>query len=120
VLFYRVTVNWTPEADEQQAERERDQRKICRTTPDVHDKAAVDAFWKSYWAVNDIATALYLRGLALKELNKIEEAKEVFKTVILKYDCGFTFDPERPQFWWTKRGAETELRKLGVSMPAVR
>jgi TolB-like protein len=106
-----VTDKWTPAADRQQAMREKDQ--VCDDAPELKNKAEVDKFWKSYWAVNHVATAWYIRGMALKGEKKSAEAKEAFQKVIDNYDCAFTFDPRPPaKFWKTADGARAESANI--------
>lgn len=90
---------WTGPADEQQAERVKS--SICRVTPDPKDAKAVDKFFASYWAVNDVGTAWFLRGGALKSLGRTTEAKEAYRTVIDKYSCAYAWDPPPHGWFWS-------------------
>jgi hypothetical protein len=88
---------WAGEADKQQAERV---NSGCRVTPpDTKDAKSVDSFLASYWAVNDVGTAWFLRGEALTKLGRTTEAKEAYKTVRDKYSCAYTWDPAGKLFW---------------------
>ncbi|MCK5214211.1 MAG: hypothetical protein KAR05_02515 [Candidatus Omnitrophica bacterium] len=53
---------------------------------------------KQYWALNDVATCLFIKGKALIDLNKTEEAKEVFNTLVKEYKYGQSWD-SKGWFW---------------------
>lgn len=91
-----VIDRWTGPADVQQAERV---NSGCTVTPDPNDARALDNFFASYWAVNDVGTAWFLRGEALKSLGRTTGAKEAYKTVIDKYSCAYAWDPPGKFFW---------------------
>jgi hypothetical protein len=85
----------TGAADKQQAERV---NSGCTVTPDPKDTKAVEKFIASYWAVNDVGTAWFLRGEALTSLGRTTEAKEAYRTVIDKYSCAYAWD-SHGWFW---------------------
>jgi hypothetical protein len=88
---------WTDAADKQQDERVKS--NICTITPDLTDAKAVEKFNASYWAVNDVGTAWFLRGEALKSLGRTTEARAAYATVIDKYSCAYSLSADGKSFW---------------------
>jgi hypothetical protein len=70
-----------------------------------------DAYFASYWALSDVATAWYIRGQVLERQRNCAEAKEAYKTIIAKYDCACIWD-QRGWFWNVAKGAEHALKDL--------
>jgi len=88
---------WSSQADQQQAQRVNG--GICNVTPDPSDAQAVEQFHAAYWAVNDVATAWYLRGRALRSQGRASEAQAAFGTVVSHYSCGYAWSPSQQLFW---------------------
>lgn len=63
------------------------------------------------WALNDVATALYIQGEAYSKANMIEEAKEAFNKLVTEYTYGQTWDP-KGWFWKPAKAAQEKLRML--------
>ena len=61
-----------------------------------------------YWALNDIATILYIQGEAYRKANMNEEAKKAFKKVVEEYSYGQAWDPKG----WFWKPAEASKEKL--------
>ena len=61
-----------------------------------------------YWALNDIATSLYIQGEAYRKANMNEEAKKAFKKVVEEYSYGQAWDPKG----WFWKPAEASKEKL--------
>ncbi len=64
-----------------------------------------------YKVLNDVAVCYFVQGESLMRQGKIEEAKEVFRTLIGKYPYASGWDP-RGWFWSVKEKAEITLTKL--------
>jgi hypothetical protein len=88
---------WTGAADTQQAARLSNGQ--CTVTPDPADAQAVKKFFVDYYAVNDVGTAWFLRGEALKRLGRTTEARAAYKVVIDKYSCAYAFAADGKSFW---------------------
>ena len=88
---------WSSQAVQQQAERVNG--GTCTVTPDPGNTQAVEQFHASYWALNDVATAWYLRGLALRKQGRLAEAQAALGTVTNNYSCGYAWDPGQKAFW---------------------
>ena len=88
---------WTSAADQQQDERVKS--NICTVTPDPNDAQAVTKFFAAYYAVNDVGTAWFLRGEALKSLGRTPEASAAYRTVIDKYSCAYAMTADGKSFW---------------------
>lgn len=53
----------------------------------------------SFWALNDVATSLYIQGEAYRQAGKNEEAKKAFGRVVAEFSFGQAFDPASKSFW---------------------
>ncbi|MBN1521639.1 MAG: tetratricopeptide repeat protein [Candidatus Aureabacteria bacterium] len=63
----------------------------------------------STWALNDVATCLYIKGLALKEQEKTEEAKKVFQDISTSLSFAQCWDPDKEAFWKVGEAAEDQI-----------
>jgi tetratricopeptide (TPR) repeat protein len=63
---------------------------------------------RSYWALNDVATALFIQGRALQNAGRYREAKKAYKKLIMKYTYGQCWDP-KGWFWKLAQEAEENL-----------
>lgn len=62
------------------------------------------------WALNDVATALYIQGEAYRKANMIEEAKAAYSKVVKDYTYGQTWDTKG----WFWKPAEAAKEKLAM------
>lgn len=62
----------------------------------------------SYWALNDIATSLFIQGEAYRQAGMEDEAKESFMKVVNDYTYGQAWDPKG----WFWKPAEASKEKL--------
>jgi len=67
----------------------------------------------SYWALNDIATALFIQGEAYRQADMKDEAKEVYSIIIDDYFYGQTWDPKG--WFWKPADAAKEKVEMIVS-----
>lgn len=65
----------------------------------------------NYWALNDVATCYFVRGLALKEQGRTGEAKEAFNIIIKDFYYAQCWDP-KGWFWKPLQGAKDQLRLM--------
>lgn len=63
----------------------------------------------SYWALNDVGTALFVLGEANRNAGKKEEAAQAYKKLIDEYFYAQCWDPQG----WFWKPAETAQQKLG-------
>jgi tetratricopeptide (TPR) repeat protein len=63
------------------------------------------------WALNDVATALYIQGEAYRKANMKDEAKEAFKSIVDNYGFAQTWDP-KGWFWKPGEAAKEKLTML--------
>ena len=68
-----------------------------------------------YWALNDVATCLFIKGKALREMGKEKEAKDVFQTIIDDYSFGQCWDPQG-WFWKVAQGAKNEIQSIDTGV----
>ena len=64
-----------------------------------------------YWALNDVATALFIQGEAYRKANMMDEAKEVFQKLISEYTYGQSWD-SKGWFWKPAEAAQEKLATL--------
>lgn len=64
-----------------------------------------------WWALNDVATALYIQAEAYNKAGKAEEAKEVYSKVISEFTFGQCLG-EEGWFWKPSEAAKEKLDKL--------
>ena len=69
----------------------------------------------TYWALNDVGTALFILGEAYRNANKKEEASEAYKKLIDEYFYAQCWDPQG----WFWKPAEAAQQKLGEMDSAV-
>jgi tetratricopeptide (TPR) repeat protein len=62
------------------------------------------------WALNDVATSLFIQGEAYRKANMKDEAKEVFNKLVKEYSFGQTWDPKG----WFWKPAEAAKEKLAM------
>ena len=65
----------------------------------------------AYWALNDVATSLYIQGEAFRKANMVDEAKEAYSKVVEEYTYGQSWDP-KGWFWKPAEAAKEKLDML--------
>lgn len=65
----------------------------------------------NYWALNDVATCLYIQGEAYRKADMGDEAKEVYQKLIDEYNFGQCWDP-KGWFWKPAEAAKEKLDML--------
>ena len=63
----------------------------------------------SYWALNDVATSLYIQGEAYRRAKHMDEAKAAFNRIINEFSYGQTYDVNNKTFWKPVDGAHDAL-----------
>lgn len=53
----------------------------------------------SFWALNDVATSLYIQGEAYRQHGRMEDAKKAFGRVVAEFSFGQAYDPASKSFW---------------------
>ncbi len=66
----------------------------------------------SYWALNDVGTALYIQGEALRKAGKAKEAKQAYQKLVDQYYYAQCWDP-KGWFWKPAEAAQQALDELG-------
>lgn len=64
----------------------------------------------SYWALNDVATSLFIQGEAYRKAEKLDEAKKAYKRVISEFTYGQAWDTQG----WFWKPAEAAAEKLAM------
>lgn len=65
----------------------------------------------SYWALNDVGTALYIKGEALKQAGDLEGAKKAYQALVDDYYYAQCWDP-KGWFWKPAEAAQQALDEL--------
>lgn len=69
----------------------------------------------AYWALNDMATALFIQGEAYRKVDMTDEAKESYLRVINEFNFGQTYDA-KGFFWKPVEAAKEKLTILETGM----
>lgn len=65
----------------------------------------------NYWALNDVATSLFIQGEAYRKAKMSDEAKEIFQKLISDYTYGQCWDP-KGWFWKPADAAKEKLAAI--------
>lgn len=65
-----------------------------------------------YWALNDVATILFIQGKMYQEAQMLDEAKTVYNQIINEFTYGQTWDPKTKYFWRPAVAAREKLTVL--------
>lgn len=65
----------------------------------------------SYWALNDVATSLFIQGEAYRKADKADQAKEAYRKVVNEFSYGQAWDPQG-WFWKPAEAAKEKLAML--------
>lgn len=66
----------------------------------------------SYWALNDVATILFIQAKFYQDVEMIDEAKAVYNQIINEFTYGQTWDPKSKYFWRPAVAAREKLTVL--------
>lgn len=61
------------------------------------------------WALNDIATSLFIQGEAYRKAGQIDKAKEAYNRVVNEFSFGQCWDPAQKIFWKPAEAAKDKL-----------
>ena len=53
----------------------------------------------SYWALNDVATSLYIQGEAYRKAKDMDKAKAAYQRVVNEFSYGQAYEPASKTFW---------------------
>jgi tetratricopeptide (TPR) repeat protein len=67
------------------------------------------------WALNDVATCLFIKGKALRDQGKNDEAKRVFGEVVSQYSFGQCWDT-KGWFWSLAQGAKDQITGIDTNV----
>ena len=67
----------------------------------------------SYWALNDVGTALYIRGEAYRKAGELDKAKEAYQRLIDEFFYAQCWDPSWKGFWKPSHAAQEVLDGMG-------
>ena len=66
----------------------------------------------NFWALNDVGTALYIKGEALRKAGKNKEAREAYKKLVDEFFYAQCWDP-KGWFWKPAEAAQQAIDDLG-------
>ena len=89
-----------------------DKAKEMEATLTDYPTGATEEIHANYWALNDVATSLFIKGKALLETGQEDEAKQAFTTLVEDYTYGQCWDPSGPWFWAPAKAAKDLLLGL--------
>ncbi|MFA5088059.1 MAG: tetratricopeptide repeat protein [Candidatus Omnitrophota bacterium] len=84
-------------------------KKMQESLTDYPAGSNQDVF--GYWALNDVATSLYIQGEAYRKADMIEEAKEAYQRVVDEFKFGQCWDV-KGWFWKPAEAAQQKLDML--------
>jgi tetratricopeptide (TPR) repeat protein len=70
----------------------------------------------SFWALNDVATCLYIQGEAYYRAKQKDKAKPVFERIIKEFSFGQTYDPSNKAFWKPADAAADKLDMIAKGL----
>lgn len=85
-------------------------RKMQASLSDYVTGSNDDVF--ANWALNDIATSLFIQGETYRKSGMKDEAKEAYNKVIKEYTYGQAWDP-KGWFWKPSEAAQEAIDSLG-------
>jgi tetratricopeptide (TPR) repeat protein len=66
----------------------------------------------SFWALNDVATCLYIQGEAYYQAKQKDKAKAIFERIVKEFSFGQAYDPATKSFWKPADGAADKLNMI--------
>ncbi len=69
-----------------------------------------------FWALNDVATSIFIQGEAYRKADNIEEAKKAFNRVISEFGFGQAYDPANKAFWKPADAAKEKLDMISKGL----
>ncbi len=66
----------------------------------------------SFWALNDVATSLYIQGEAYRQAKQLDKAKVAFQRIINEFSYGQTYDPVNKAFWKPVDAAKDKISMM--------
>ncbi len=85
------------------------QAKKMQSSLEAYPQGSNDKIF-SYWALNDVATSLFIQGEAYRKAEKLEEAKAAYKRALDEFTYGQAWDTQG----WFWKPAEAAKEKLAM------
>jgi tetratricopeptide (TPR) repeat protein len=70
----------------------------------------------SFWALNDVATCLFIQGEAYRKGGSMDEAKKAFTRVTKEFSFGQCWDPKNKAFWKPAEAAKDKLEMMAKGL----
>lgn len=65
----------------------------------------------SYWALNDVATSLFIQGEAYRKAGELDKAREAYQRIVDSFTYGQTWDP-KGWFWKPAEAAQEKISMI--------
>ncbi len=65
----------------------------------------------AYWALNDVATALFIQGEAYRKADMLDEAKKAYQRIVDEFSYGQCWDPNG-WFWKPAEAAKVKIKMI--------
>lgn len=85
------------------------QAKKMQSSLEAYPQGSNDKIF-SYWALNDVATSLFIQGEAYRKAGKLDEAKAAYKRAVDEFTYGQAWDTQG----WFWKPAEAAKEKLAM------
>jgi tetratricopeptide (TPR) repeat protein len=66
----------------------------------------------SFWALNDVATCLYIQGEAYRQAKQNDKAKPLFERILKEFSYGQTYDVGNKSFWKPADAAKDKISMI--------
>jgi tetratricopeptide (TPR) repeat protein len=70
----------------------------------------------SFWALNDVATCLFIQGEAYRVAQQNDKAKAAFERVVKEFSFGQTYDPANKSFWRPADAAKDKIEMMSKGL----
>lgn len=94
---YEIAIKYTEKCIELYEEKAKEMQAAVAAQPASRSKQSPDQV-HAMWALNDVGTSYYIRGEALRNLDRKEEAVAAYKMVANAFSYAQTWDP-KGWFW---------------------
>lgn len=70
----------------------------------------------SFWALNDVATCVFIQAEAYRKGDNMDEAKKAYGRVISDFSFGQAYDPASKSFWKPAQAAKEKLEMMAKGL----
>ena len=107
---YMTAIKYTEKTIEMYEEQAKEMQESMKTAVATRAKTPAEEVHEN-WALNDVGTSYYIRGEALVQLGRSDEAVAAYKAVMDQFYYAQTWDP-KGWFWSPAEVATSKVTKL--------